>query len=350
MSVDDLLRAALQNARQSAPGWPDPVSRVEAGIRRRRRRRLAVQVVGLATALVAGLVVVTLQRHSQDVPADGRVIDSVADGPTTIPSMQRRSPRPDRAPCALELFGPIEWIVQSAPWGYSTGFGVRGMNQERCTLSGTPSLVATDVATGVRGPVPLTDLPPGNPGRPRQFPATVDGGELARIEIDGQACPPSQTPHSYRDLVLVFQGREFAVPDFRHLDSVCGARVSPWFVEPPLLYAPLVVSLEAPATLHRGAWFDYTVNMLNPGLYAYSLPACPAYRLGPAQSEDEWRTLNCQTTEIAPHQTVRFRLRGYIPAQVEPGQLKLTWMAVMGDGTVAVADMQTDGFKVTITE
>jgi hypothetical protein len=352
MNIDEQLRTALRDDRHAAPSWPDPVSRVEEGITRRRRRRLVVQTVGLATALVVTLSVVTLQGHPSTAPADGWIIDSTADGPRSAPpDMQRRSPRPDRAPCPVDALGPVEWIVQSAPWGNSTGFGIRNIKQDRCTLSGTPTLIGTDVDTGVRVPVPSAELPPGNDTKVRQFPATIDAGELARIEIKGQAvCQPWQTPRSYRDLVLVFQGHELPLPNFRHLDSVCGAQVSPWFVEPPLEYAPLVVSLDAPTTLQRGTDFTYTVNMLNASRRPYRLPACPSYQITPTQREGEWRTLNCQLTEIPPHTTVHFKLHGYIPAQANPGQLKLTWMAVMSDGTVAVADMQTDGLKVTITE
>lgn len=350
MSIDEQLRAALRDERLNAPQWPDPVSRVEAGIGRRRRRRLAAQAAGVATVAVIALAMAVFQPHSPGTPGDSATIDATTDEPrSTAPFMRRTSPRPDRAACPVEALGEIEWIVQSAPWGYSTGFGLRNNRDQRCTLRGTPTLFAVDVETGARVPVPVAEPPSKNDTKARQFPATLDPGELARVEIDGQSsCAPSQTPRSYRDLVLVHEGHEFRVPTLRKLDNVCGASVSPWFVEPSLEFAPLVVSLDAPTSLQRGTDFTYTVKVLNASPRTYRVPACPAYQLSLAAAQGEWRTLNCRITEIEPHETVYFRLRGHIPADAATGETKLTWMAVMDDGEVAVADMQTSGFKVTV--
>src|SRR4029079_17908088 len=94
----------------------------------------------------------------------------------------------------------------------------------------------------------------------RQFPATIDPGEAARVEIRGVECAAGRTPRSYRDLVLTVGAEKISLPASRRLDGVCGADVSQWFVEPPMLYAALNATLRAPAALRRGEEFTHTAR------------------------------------------------------------------------------------------
>jgi hypothetical protein len=346
MTVEQQLRAALRDETGKVTGWADPVSRVEGGVRRRRRRRWTVRATAAATALLAVLTVGLLQR-----PQEPTLVDATVDDVVGVPYLLRRSPRPDAVPCRTDRVTEVEWIVQSAPWGLSTGFGIRPFSQERCTLSGRPRLFGYDTATGLQVEVPYADAPATPPSdRPRQFPATVDGGELARVEIRGSSdCPTGQSPKSYRDLSLYVDGRELTMPSFRTLTSVCGAQVSDWFVEPPLEYASLDAYLEAPKTLRRGEDFSYTVRIHNAFPRRLALSGCPVYLFGLGAEGGTWRRMRCEVSSIDAHQSVRFLMTGHVPADARLGPAKLTWMAALPNGEVIVADMQTSGYPVTIT-
>lgn len=348
-TIEQRLRTALREEQLPTTGWPDPVSRIEHGITRRRRTRWIAITAAVATLLVGTVTVGLIGRRPDTTPTKNVAVDATE--PVTAPTVLRRSPRPDRQPCRLDRVDSLDWIVQSAPWGAATGFALRPSNDERCTLSGKPQLFATNVATGMSEPVPAVDLGPLDSSIARQFPATVDPGEMARVHIRGNnVCQADQQPQSYRDLVLVVGGNQLKVPKFRTLANVCGADVSPWFVEPPMEYAALNVSLDAPPVLRRGEDFTYVVRIDNVFSRVFSMLTCPVYRLTPASDSEPWRRIHCSVTAIGARSSLRFTLRGHIPADTALGKLKLTWMAVMSNGEAAIADMGSDGFSVTITE
>ena len=353
MTVEQQLREALQGKTQAVTGWTDPVSRVEQGVRRRKRRRLTAQAVAAVTVLVTVLTVGLVQRQHPQTPSlvDG-TIDATVDDASGLPYIQRRSPRPDRDPCPPDQIKDVQWIVQSAPWGMSTGFGLNAFTDKRCTLSGRPRLFGVDTVTGQRVEVPFVATPPAsNNGQARQFPATIDPGEMARVAIHGSAdCPAGQGPQSYRQLTLLVGGRELALPEQRTLTAVCGAHVSEWFVEPPMEYASLAAYLDSPKTLRRGENFSYTVRILNGYNTKFILPGCPAYLLGLGADGHGWRRLRCGISSIGAHQTVRFQMTGHIPASTPTGPAKLTWIAALPNGEVIVADMALSGYPVTIVE
>jgi hypothetical protein len=115
-------------------------------------------------------------------------------------------------------------------------------------------------------------------------------------------------------------------------------------------YAALNATVQTPPVLRPGQGFTYTVRIDNVFPRAYPLPACPVYRLSVAAAETgPWQRITCTQTSIAAHSRIQFTLRGQIPADLKPGQHKLTWMAVMSNGEAAIADMATDGTTVTIT-
>jgi hypothetical protein len=349
MTVEQQLRAALRDETGPVTGWADPVSRVEHGVRRRKRRRWVVRATAAATVLVTALTYGLVQRQQPDTPA---IIDATVDDVVGVPFLQRRSPRPEAAACLTDRVTEVDWIVQSAPWGLSTGFGIRPGRDTRCTLSGRPRLFGVDTATGQRVEVPFAAVPPAaENGTPRQFPATIDGGEMARVEIRGSSdCPTGQSLRSYRDLSLLVDGRQLTLPSFRTLTDVCGAQVSEWFVEPPMEYASLDAYVEAPRTLRRGEDFSYTVRIHNAFSRRFALSGCPVYLFGLGAEGRIWRRLQCRISSIGGHQSVRFQLTGHIPTDTKLGPAKLTWIAALPNGEVIVADMQTSGYPVTITD
>lgn len=319
---------------------------MEATITRRRRRRVlaAIAAAALVTGIAATGVSVITHRPSPSTT-------NVSAEPVATPQILRRAPRPDRQPCRLDRIDSVDWIVQSAPWGPSTGFAVRPNNTGRCTLSGQPQLSGVNTATGASEPIAAVDLGPLKDGVTRQFPATVDPGEPARIQIRGNTrCPAGQKPRSYRNLLLTAGDQKFRLPGTRTLTGVCGADVSQWFVEPPMDYAALNATVQAPPTLRQGQDFDYTVRIDNVFPHQYSLPSCPVFRLDVAVAETaSWQRITCTQTRIDGNDEIEFTRRGRIPPDTAPGRHKLTWMAVLGNGEAIIADMGTDGTTVTIT-
>ncbi|MEV6347140.1 hypothetical protein [Actinoplanes sp. NPDC051851] len=302
----------------------------------------AVLVVGAAAA---GIGLVTRDSSPSSTVA--------AAEPVGEPRILRRSPRDARQACRLDQAGAMEWIVRSAPWGRSTGLALRPRNSERCTLSGTPLLSGVDTVTGESAPIPTGAA--GAAGAldarvPRQFPATVDPGETARLEVRGTPCAAGEEPRSYRELTVTTGTETIPLPASRTLTGVCGAAVSEWFVEPPMLYAALNATVEAPAVLRRGHDFTYTVTITNVYARDYGWSSCPVYRLGLAATAiGSWRRIVCTREGVDGHDGVAFTLRGRIPSDTEPGEQRLTWIAATSSGEAVIADMATDGTAVTVT-
>jgi hypothetical protein len=118
-----------------------------------------------------------------------------------------------------------------------------------------------------------------------------------------------------------------------------------------MLYAALNATLQAPATLRRGEDFTYTVKVSNPYPSDYSLSECPTFELGIGATEiGSWQRVNCTQERIDGHDSITFTLYGTIPADTEPGQHKLTWLAVTSAGEAVVADMETSGAPVEISK
>jgi hypothetical protein len=129
----------------------------------------------------------------------------------------------------------------------------------------------------------------------------------------------------------------------------CVTAASAWYVEPPLLNAPLTVTMKVPATVQRGQYFDYIVTVLNAMPHSFGLDVCPTYlqKLG---EQAQWRRLNCGgLTRFPAHTPVSFAMRAFVPESQPVGsKLRLYWMAVMADGEVAIADLATGGVTVEV--
>jgi hypothetical protein len=327
----------------SLPGWPDASERIGAGVRRRRtRRRLSVTLATVLTASV--LFGLPSFFHSPDAAVPPSTFSAIeADGAWVDPpaTLQRRSPRADRSPCQPNLAQPLTWMNQESPTDLVVFYDPP--DTDRCTLSGAPKLMVTD-------PVNLTrvflDAPTAEakPNARKQFPATVDGGEPARFDITtDDNCPA----HHYTDLAFVVGGQEipFSVPA---VDGVCFRSVSPWYVEAPLINAPLTVTIQSPKLVAPGRDFTYEVTVLNASDYPVRPGGCLIYQQGIA-GKTEWFRLDCTREEFPAHTPVRYRMRARAPQQTPDTEITLTWMAALPDGTVAIGNLSTGGLKLIVT-
>jgi hypothetical protein len=212
-------------------------------------------------------------------------------------------------------------------------------SMERCTLrdNGMTTLTATNAATGLR-----EVFTPGSatPAGAWQVPATIDPGEPARLDI---IAGTENCGQRFDDFALEVLGVVYELD----MTTECVPTLTNWYVEPPLLNAPLTVTMKAPPTVQRGQWFDYVVTVLNV-FGDYTLSQCPVYleRLG---THAIWRRLNCDRLKAFPaHQPIKFAMRAYVPPDQPLGATTLSWMAVMADGEVAIAEIATDGVKVNV--
>jgi len=156
-------------------------------------------------------------------------------------------------------------------------------------------------------------------------------------------------PPRYRDIALVTLGHEFPISELE-ISTACPVGVGPWYVLPPLLNAAWVVaSIEAPAQVRRGEALEYVVSLHNASPRPFPLNPCPVYlqRLGEHAGTYQ---LNCAVSTIPAHTSVRFAMRLRVPDQAPVGETRLTWMAVMADGEVAIADLATGGVPITVTD
>ncbi|WP_117212289.1 hypothetical protein [Allorhizocola rhizosphaerae] len=311
--LDDRLRTILRDDDFAMMGWEDPVGRVTVGIRRRRRNRtlaVACAVLALAVGVPAAVLWPSASR-----PAPNRPIPYWDSEIVAAPALARREPRPDATPCQAAHLGN-HWVQGQTLY-------VANLGDKRCTLS-APATLDNGVVAGGRFP-----------GDEKQYPATIDPGEPARMDLVFTECD--------RETSVVVLGVSLS------LGNRCVTAASAWYVEPPLLNAPLTVSMEAPATVQRGQHFDYVVTVLNAMPYTFGLDVCPTY-LQQLGEDAKWRRLNCAgLTEIPAHTSVKFAMRAYVPdSQPIGAKLRLHWMAVMSDGTVAIAQPATAGVTVEV--
>jgi hypothetical protein len=353
MTVEERLRRALTDERHALPGWTDAVERVGAGVRRRRRRRVAA--VALTVLAITGLGVPTLYGWTGAIRgSDGTGADGVAawtDAGATQPTLARREPRPDARDCAVADLGPVSWIEGS---GKLAGDGATTLllgnkSESRCTLRGSVGLSGVDRNTGRR-----TALQNGETGRvedaAHQYPATIDPGEPARLDVGTTGpCADGTKPTRYRDIAVVTMGHEFPVSGLE-IGGGCRILTGAWYVQPPLLNAPYrSASITAPATVRRGTSLEYEVTVRNEGDGSLRLDPCPVYiqKLGDIASTHR---LNCSRSVVSSRSAMRFQMRIAVPADAALGKTSLTWMAVMGDGRVTIADLAEGGVSVDVIQ
>jgi hypothetical protein len=350
--VEETVRPSRGDWKVLAP-WFRPLARLAAAIRH-RRRAATVTVVCVAGAVAFGVPAVRTLIDDADgsgvVGADGVV--PWKETPAAQPAhLAHRSPRPDARDCRPEDLGRTAWFesTQDPPNGVLYIISLANKSDSRCTLRGEARLTAATTTVGRRTttsqPEPVSAL------ATHQYPATIDPGEPARIDLrtSSQCVTGTATTYRYRDLRLSMPGFDASVPGLP-LNTGCIARTGSWYVRPPLLNAPSqVVSIDAPAQVRRGDVLTYTVTVTNPSDQTLRLDPCPPYtqRLGDRAST---YLLNCYSSSIAPHKSRRFEMKFPVPADSVVGPTTLSWMAVLKDGTVAVADLATDGVAVRVTD
>ncbi|AGZ38858.1 DUF4232 domain-containing protein [Actinoplanes friuliensis] len=347
MDLETDLRTALGDSRHELVPPPHATETIVRNVCRRRRRR-TVTWAAAGLIVVAVGVPVALRVSPSDstvVTADGTV-GWVAEPLAQAPQLARRSPRPAAPACDPAKLNPTIGYedVLAADGTMLRSVVVTNRTDRRCTLSGIPTVKGTLTSTGARTTVvayPVAD----EPGELRQYPATIDPGEAARVDVTKGSAGCDAT--ELTDVVLEFGARSF--PASPKSDEVmCAPRAGSWYVRPPLLNAPVMAKISAPAQVRRGETFDYTVELTNGYNRTFSYGGCPAYRQEFAGSKG-WFRLNCGPRKIGPHSSVTYAMRATVPKDAEKGG-RLTWMAAMPDGEVVIANLDTGGVPVEIVK
>lgn len=352
MSLEQELRRVLADDRHALPAWPDATERVGAGVRRRRRRRYAAIGSAIAVAVILASVPAALglrakpDRAPIGTPSDTVIpwIDTPADPPG---EPARRGPRPGARPCTAADLAGLAWFEPGgAAGGHVANVALLPNNSgSRCTLAGSAKVIATDAATGRRAEL-ATRSGTYFDGGIKQYPATIDPGEAARVDIaTASGCNGGINMTHYRDVVLVVLGRPFPLSGL-DLHTTCQVSIGSWYVLPPVVNAPLTVTLDTPPHAHRGQSYQYTVTMINVTRPLHLYP-CPVYTQTLANHVSTYR-LNCAIGSIPVDRPVRFAMTLHVPRDAPLGTTQLTWTAVMADGTVAIADQATGGAAVQV--
>jgi hypothetical protein len=273
------------------------------------------------------------------------------DEPATRPTnLARVEPVPyASAPCAAADLSD-GWVEDNGDAGgrWVQTIVVSNKTDAACTLSGSADIRGRSTGEPGRVTVPARRIAPDRSDDSAQYPATLMSGALARIDVS-MNCPsggPYPTP-ALRDPGIVIGGIERSVAALVVAPG-CDVAVGDWYWLRPLLNAWLTVSIEAPPSVRRGETFVYEVSLLNTYDDPFSIRPCPVYyqKLG---DQVEWRRLNCAVSWVPGHARVRFEMRMRVAGDAPTGPARLSWMAVMADGRVATANMDTGGAAITIT-
>jgi hypothetical protein len=329
-NIEERLRAMLHDERLVLPGWPDAVQRVRDGLTRKHRwrRLLGVwgAVLGAVLAALALRLVVSAPTGTNIPPTPTPL--AWLDLPTQPPDFSIPLPRPEAPTCTpAQLATTAVAINQGAAGGsWFVLFTIDRVGDGRCTLSGSPQLIGTDVVTGKRVSV-LSQDDPGISGGGKLFPAVLEPGETASLDLrTSLLCPPA--PRRYRDLALATPAYTLTVVDFV-LESSCAVGVGQWYValpEPviPPHYAGLTVSLVAPPTAQPGQVYRYEVVLANSTSAPITLDPCPVYGQSLFKSGGYY-LLNCSSAEVPAGGELRFAMALVLDAQTPLGPTKLNW-------------------------
>jgi hypothetical protein len=363
MTIEDDLRRTLHSPAGAPDAWPDPVRRIEVGIRRRRRdrcQRVALGVAAVALLLTPAATWVASTGGGASAPADTESAPAVVPylnrtvaAPT---SFARTDPRPTKRPCQGKDFdagaarpnplwsdddplattpNPGTEVRQSALINTRTG---------ECTLSGSAKLRGTDPVTG-QSVVLSTNVGTSIDGGIKHYPATI-ANQPAQIDIVTATSCRTGTP--YRDVELVFADRAYPVP-WLIVSPGCTIHIGDWYSLPQLVNAPVEASINAPATVHRGETLRYSVTLLNSMDMAPALDPCPVYKQSLATTK-QWMQLNCTLRRLPAHTPVSFQMQLPVPADAPLGPTKLEWIVVFSSGQVRYASEDTSGVTVEILE
>lgn len=157
---------------------------------------------------------------------------------------------------------------------------------------------------------------------------------------------------------LALPGGGLKVLDGVHIDTLCGRATVVKFhaVESDATVAAraqragsplhqLTGSLSAPSQAVRGGELRYVVTLSNPTANPVSLAACPGYTqslYANGKASDSTLRLNCAAagSQIAAHSSVSFEMRAQVPAELAPGDLKLSWQLQGGPGAGTIISLR----------
>jgi hypothetical protein len=363
MTIEDDVRRTLHSPAGAPDGWPDPVRRIETGIRRRRRERrqlAALAVVAIAVLLTPAVVWVSSPGQGASGPADNDTVPGVVpylDRTVAAPTyFARNDPRPTKRPCQGEDFGaggdgpnplwgddkplattpnPGTEVRQSALINSRTG---------ECTLSGSAKLRGTDPVTS-QSVMLSANAGTSIDGGIKLYPATI-ANQPAQIDIVTSTSCRTATP--YRDVELVFADRAYPVP-WLIVSPGCTIHIGDWYSLPQFVNVPLDAWIDAPATVHRGETLRYSVTLLNSMGMTPALDPCPVYKQSLATTT-QWMQLNCVLRRLPAHTPVTFQMQLPVPADAPLGRTKLEWIVVFSSGQVRYASEDTNGATVEILE
>ena len=322
---------------------------VVAGAERRRRTAVVAAVVALVVATVGATATCAGTGSEKPIGADDLV--PWRDLPTPLPTRLARSePLPDAHDCTVTDLGKLAWSERGDTVDGRETYTLLLPNKSdsRCTLRGFPRISATDPSTGAQttvAPVPDSRFV----SRDTRYPATIDSGQAARFDL--VTCPPAGNGVTrYRDVALMIFDRRVPVSGLQ-LSTGCPLATSgPWYVLPPLLNVPgLTATIQAPAQVRRGEVLEYLVTVRNVSRRSVALDPCPTYIQRLADVRTSYR-LNCATSVIAPHTSVRFAMRLRVPSGTPAGTATLSWTAVAADGRVVIADLASRGPRIEVLD
>ncbi|ROO51653.1 uncharacterized protein DUF4232 [Micromonospora sp. Llam0] len=351
MNIEDRLRRLLTDNLPDVPTWSDPVGRIGDGVtRRRRRRRIASAALAISVIMLTsvGVAQVSASRTDHTLrPGDSDVVPW-QQKPVNSVTVIRREPRPDSRPCNPSDLTRSAWTEATEP-GVVTLL-VANNSDTRCTLRGTAMLTGLEQQSSARRQIEARALVT-EPEPLGQHPATIDPGEPARIDlrVSDRCSDPAASVVRYLDVEIVTLGRSIPVAQLE-LPGTCPVEIGQWYVLPPPLYTPFVsASIEAPKAVQRGTQLTYVVTLRNESGNALPLSPCPI-TVQQISGQTSKNLLNCTDETLGAHQSRRFEMQMWIPADTQLGRNRLSWMAVMGDGRVTVADLATGGTPLVVEE
>jgi hypothetical protein len=152
----------------------------------------------------------------------------------------------------------------------------------------------------------------------------------------------------FRSIVVELpdNGGSFAVTNYLPCSPIAETQLGvqpppvPEYVPPPGTLQSLQARTLAPDRVRAGRVFAYVVTLTNTGSKTVSLLPCPGYTeslglylSGRWQVEQSSYELNCSSVRrLLAGQSRRFAMRIRVPADAQPGSVKLVWSLDSGNG------------------
>lgn len=223
----DELDPLFASLRQVNAMLTDPTTLRATGDRRNSMRRAIIAGLSLVAVLLTVVITGLSLRHNTSTPVIPGTSDSPAPPPSSAPAPSTQPPSSPSSPPSAKSVGlhacrPSDFDAR--PYYGSEGAAgsayysitVRNVGDSPCTVTESPVLTGVNERTGRTERVPMTNdssttlitIPPGQWGYFTIRTANGFGG----YEPSSPACA---NPRSYRDMVLVLNGSNFALRGYR---------------------------------------------------------------------------------------------------------------------------------------